>query len=233
MIPDEAPEERGLAAFAETFGKAAACLLACTGWVTYVVGQEFRIKHFLACSTGKAEQQDYETRFALLDPISPGSCLSDNRFVACLHEEISPRSAEHARYRADFMRRHQLIDALEVFLVSEVGIVVGCSLLRHVGHPEFSGEDMNKAHALKALGDLTLSKMFPGRLASLEMIATQFPALTPREAVIAQLVAVGLSNKQLSEELGISLATVKSHLLNIFRKLNVRSRAEWIARLLH
>ncbi len=233
MSPDESPAGQGLVDFADTFGKAAACLLGCTGWVTYLVGHEFRIKHFLACSTGKAEQQDYEKRFAPFDPISPDSCLSDGRFVACLHEEISPRSPEHARYRLEFMRRHQLIDALEIFLVAEAGIVVGCSLLRHVGHAEFSGAEMDRAHALKTLGDLTLSKMFPGQRVSLDMIARQFPALTPREAVIAQRVAVGLSNKQLSEELGISLATVKSHLLNIFRKLNVRSRAEWIARLLN
>ena len=47
-----------------------------------------------------------------------------------------------------------------------------------------------------------------------------------------QLVAVGLNNKQLCRELVISLPTVKTHLLNTFRKMGVASRTELAAKIL-
>ena len=50
--------------------------------------------------------------------------------------------------------------------------------------------------------------------------------LTPREAEIARLVAVGMRNAEVSSKLSIAEGTVKIHLNNIFRKLNIRDRVE-------
>lgn len=50
--------------------------------------------------------------------------------------------------------------------------------------------------------------------------------LTKREKEILQLVAEGLSNKQISSSLLISERTVKYHIGNILRKLNLSSRLE-------
>jgi DNA-binding NarL/FixJ family response regulator len=54
-------------------------------------------------------------------------------------------------------------------------------------------------------------------------------ALTAREVEVLQLLAYGKSNKEISASLSISEATVKSHLGNLFRKLDVLSRTEAIA----
>jgi two-component system NarL family response regulator len=54
-------------------------------------------------------------------------------------------------------------------------------------------------------------------------------ALTARELEVLQFLAEGKSNKEISFALSISEATVKSHLGNIFRKLDVLSRTEAIA----
>jgi ATP/maltotriose-dependent transcriptional regulator MalT len=54
--------------------------------------------------------------------------------------------------------------------------------------------------------------------------------LTTREAEILTLVKAGLSNRQIAEELVISVWTVKSHLTKIYRKLDVTSRTQAIAR---
>lgn len=50
--------------------------------------------------------------------------------------------------------------------------------------------------------------------------------LTQRELEVLGLAAKGLGNKQIANELGLSIPTVKSHLVNIFNKLGVASRTE-------
>jgi DNA-binding NarL/FixJ family response regulator len=58
------------------------------------------------------------------------------------------------------------------------------------------------------------------------------PVLTAREWQIAELIARGLSNRSIGEELVISPATAARHVANIFSKLGVTSRAQvaaWIA----
>ena len=51
-------------------------------------------------------------------------------------------------------------------------------------------------------------------------------SLTPSEHRIAQLAARGLTNRQIAEELFLSRKTVEMHLGRVFRKLDVRSRAQ-------
>lgn len=53
----------------------------------------------------------------------------------------------------------------------------------------------------------------------------QWDALTPQEREVAQLAAMGLSNKQIAERLYLSHRTVGFHLYRVFPKLGVTSRA--------
>jgi non-specific serine/threonine protein kinase len=57
--------------------------------------------------------------------------------------------------------------------------------------------------------------------------ATPSPsALTRREREVAKLVARGLTNRQIAEELVLSGRTVENHVRNILKKLNLSSRTE-------
>lgn len=51
-------------------------------------------------------------------------------------------------------------------------------------------------------------------------------ALTAREAEVLEMMAEGLSNKEIAARLGISDNTVKFHLASVYGKLGVSSRAE-------
>ena len=54
--------------------------------------------------------------------------------------------------------------------------------------------------------------------------------LTGREREVWQLLLHGASNREIARHLVLSMNTVKKHVLNICRKLNVRSRAQVIAK---
>ena len=59
----------------------------------------------------------------------------------------------------------------------------------------------------------------------------QTSSLTPREREVALLVAQGLTNRSISEELSISERTVATHVGRILKKLELGSRsrlAAWI-----
>ena len=54
--------------------------------------------------------------------------------------------------------------------------------------------------------------------------------LSSRELEILELVAKGLTNQQIAEQLFLSLATVKWHTHNIYGKLGVHNRTQAVAK---
>lgn len=60
--------------------------------------------------------------------------------------------------------------------------------------------------------------------------AVRLSDLTPRELTMIEAISRGLSTKVISRELFISEKTVKFHLTNIYRKLDVSNRTEAVRR---
>ena len=50
--------------------------------------------------------------------------------------------------------------------------------------------------------------------------------LTAQERVVAELVAQGMTNRQIAEELVLSVRTVEFHVGSVYRKLSVSSRSQ-------
>ena len=50
--------------------------------------------------------------------------------------------------------------------------------------------------------------------------------LTEREVAVLRLVAAGRSNKEIAAELVVSVHTVERHLVNIYRKIDARTRVD-------
>jgi DNA-binding NarL/FixJ family response regulator len=60
--------------------------------------------------------------------------------------------------------------------------------------------------------------------------ADQENQLSPREERVLDCLARGLAYKQIGDELGISINTIRTHLQHIYEKLHVRSRTEAVAK---
>ena len=54
--------------------------------------------------------------------------------------------------------------------------------------------------------------------------------LSERELEVLRLIASGKSNRRIAEDLFVSMATVKTHTNNLYRKLDARSRTQALAR---
>jgi DNA-binding NarL/FixJ family response regulator len=89
----------------------------------------------------------------------------------------------------------------------------------------FAMETLMEAVRTVMGGNTWLPPRLQTRMASDLRGATRI-ALTSRERDIIRLVARGLRNGEVAAKLFISEETVKTHLNNIFRKLNLRDRVE-------
>ena len=92
---------------------------------------------------------------------------------------------------------------------------------------ETQGRDVINAIHLASRG----MHVLPRSAAASEQEEQQFglPApelLTPREAVVLELLQEGLSNKQIAGELSIGVETVRTHTRNIYAKLGVSTRRD-------
>ena len=89
-------------------------------------------------------------------------------------------------------------------------------------------EELLRAVRAAHRGEAVLSPAVAGRLMG-QVRAPERDALSAREMEVLRLVAAGSTNREAAKALFISEATVKTHLLHIYAKLEVRDRASAVA----
>lgn len=98
----------------------------------------------------------------------------------------------------------------------------------------FLHNDLSASKLLHAVHDvvqygLILDALFVSKLQEMIQYAPEQPSLaslTEREREVVHLAIKGRSNYEIAADLQVSINTVKTHLRNVYEKLNVTSRAE-------
>ena len=110
------------------------------------------------------------------------------------------------------------------------GKLIGTINFARVGNtPAFNTQDLNNLSAICLHVSTCLANLRSQNY--LEKPSPLYLSLTQREIQIANLVAKGMTNAAIGKELWISHNTVKQALKRMFRKLDVASRVEMIAKL--
>ncbi|NJD29500.1 MAG: hypothetical protein FIA92_14550 [Chloroflexi bacterium] len=100
-------------------------------------------------------------------------------------------------------------------------------ILRRARRPREAGAALDEAsaifEAIGAHGWLERARAEAGRLGRRRPGSE---ALTPSEQQVAELAAMGLTNRAVADRLSLSPKTVEAHLARVYAKLGIRSRAE-------
>ncbi len=94
-----------------------------------------------------------------------------------------------------------------------------------LAEPETVVEAIRRALA----GDLYIDPAVTGPVARRAVARSEPDPLTPREREVLGLIARGLTNRQIAEDLFVSLSTVETHRRHILEKLGTRSRSDLVA----
>jgi DNA-binding CsgD family transcriptional regulator/tetratricopeptide (TPR) repeat protein len=109
-------------------------------------------------------------------------------------------------------------------------LLVSGALLRRRRQRAQAAEVLGEARAtFEALGARAWVERAGGEIERLGVRSAAQRGLTPVEADIARLVADGLTNREIADRVFLSPKTVEANLSRIYRKLDLRSRAELVA----
>jgi|SRR5439155_225358 len=148
----------------------------------------------------------------ILDVYMPG-----NEGLTVLRELHREKSPTRVVLLAAVLEEEEVVEALRLGVRGMVLKELAPQMVIQCVRKVHAGEQWLEKHALSRAVDILLQREAGEREAGV---------LTPREIEMVGMVARGLRNKEMSEQLAISEGTVKIHLHHIYRKLNVENRVE-------
>jgi DNA-binding CsgD family transcriptional regulator len=145
----------------------------------------------------------------------------DHACVLKLTDFLTPRELRRNLWYLEVMRHRPSEHEMKFWLPARTGIVRGFFFIREPGRPDFSERD-------RAL--LTVLRPHLSAIRERWERRHQPDGLTRRETELLQLLRRGFTNQEIADRLVISTGTVRTHLENIFDKLDVHTRTAAVAR---
>ena len=164
----------------------------------------------------------YRTGMNRFDPLLVRRLAEAKRRIAWLREEAPP--VPDAPAYIEFLGTYDIIDNLEFVFWDDDGPFAGLGVLRNRWDPPLDSitMDLDAIHEYLEFNMLMHPRQREARLRA--TLVRRF-RLTQREIEAVSLLCAGASNDEIAETMGVRLATVKTHIVNIFDKLGVGNRA--------
>jgi len=162
-------------------------------------------------------QLDRYARIQEYDPLNVSALRVNRQRIAVLHDQIV-----HPTYRR-FLHTSRIVDSINLIFCHDHEPVAGLVLMRSTGHPLFTlnGFDWE---AMRAHFESTLRLHWRMRTACSEQRCIEKFGFSRRELQVLKLILVGRSNSEIGSLLGLSVATVKNHIVSMFNKTGAESR---------
>jgi LuxR family maltose regulon positive regulatory protein len=190
----------------------------------------------------KRDQQALSRGIELADLVIKGSIRSNHLPIVLesllLRAQLHTARGDHQAGLEDVAQALELAEPegfISIFVLGRPPIAKSLITLLNQNLPGFVQPNYVKS-ILAAFPSVATSKDgLRARAAVRDAIAVNeclllIEPLTPRELEVLQLIAGGDSNQTIADKLVITLSAVKKHTGNIFKKLNVNSRTQAVAR---
>jgi DNA-binding CsgD family transcriptional regulator len=181
-----------------------------------------------SCATPEIKRalERYGQRYHAVDPFAPRRFAGGMTTVVDLADLADEDAATRSDYVQGYLSMVGMSAQTTMFLRTAGRIVAGIDLMRPARGPGMSIEHLAFLRVSQPLLEHAYACASGLPAAPGVGAPSAVGVLTRREADVAKLVASGASNGDIARALAISEATVKSHLMRAFEKLNVRSRTQ-------
>lgn len=206
-----------------------ASLIPLSSSAFYLVGPDMLNRGPVLLNLELADEIAYQRTFRELDPLNPALFAKSGETLVCIDELLREEELLASRYYREFMLPLRHRHVADMFFRQGSDIIAVLSMLREAALGPFTAEELALARKLQPFLEYALNSVYrPRRYRERESLAAAYK-LTERETDVLELVLGGASNKQIAGELGVSLATVKTHLQHVFHKFEVPSRTALVA----
>jgi DNA-binding NarL/FixJ family response regulator len=215
-------------------------------WRVVVIEDDASTRADLSANVQRCAGADLAASFELLEPASH---WFTSHSADLLLTDLALPDGHALPLIRQVKAQHPRCEVVVVSVFGDEATVYACIEAGAIGylHKDASLADIASAIELVRSGGSPISPMIARKVlssmqrpAALNQPSTQPPAqlpvrgvnstaaalLTPREAEVLQLIAKGFSYAETAQHLGVSLATIQSHVRGIYGKLEVHSRGE-------
>lgn len=173
--------------------------------------------------TERAGWDEYIAEYACHDPLNIGKSVSEKRRLVLYSSERESSRADVRAYES-FRSRYSIADELSFIFWSD-GVPFATLAAIKIGSDRPFNANMLDWAAMRDYFEFTLSAHPRVRKVRLLRALELRFNMTAREIEVIELLCSGASNAAIGTVLDIAVPTVKTHVLNIFEKLGVESRA--------
>lgn len=206
-------------------------LVSLTSSAFYLIDPNMQQKGIVLQGVDEKSDQAYRTHYKNFDLSHPSRFVNRSESVVCLEDLYREQTLHQSKYYKGFLQPMNIEHACDMFFRCDGIIIAVLTMMRDVTLPKFSKDEIEELKKIQKFLEYAINLIYlPDRISQRESISKNY-GLTDRELDVLEWVMAGAENKIVAKELSISLATVKTHLIHIFTKLDVNSRAKLLAKI--